>query len=288
MSSRSSHGTKTVCVCWRNWWSRTAVSVTPMPPRSSSVIVRSITTGSVPAFRMRALDRPAGAGDVEVQRLLAQARRDEEARDAAHGHGRGLGEEDGRQRGRRLAARDEEVLRHLVLLRRNRPRSCSAGGYAPDDERGQLELRLPLRVVRQRARRPPRPRPSRSAATPRRNSSADQRGRRRSPGVVTSRRGVRCSSRRASRSRHRSFRISLKVNRPGGSVFSGGTRRSSRHVPLPARGRAVEVGPARSLLRLCPSYLLRRNSPLSPFSLSRSRTRGGRSGPPSASRRPRP
>ena len=99
-----------------------------------------------------ALDDLAGAGDVEVQRLAPESRRHVEARDAAHLHGGRLGEEDERQRGGRVRARDEEVLRHLVrrpeVVDRRVAQAVGARG-----QRGQLELRLALRVVRHGAGR---------------------------------------------------------------------------------------------------------------------------------------
>ena len=94
------------------------------------------------------LDAPAGAVDVEEERLVRQTRRHEEPRRFSDGNRGVLDGEHGREGERRLLAADQKLLRHFEnraeVVHRAVVKAVGAGGQARN-----LERRLALRVVRQ-------------------------------------------------------------------------------------------------------------------------------------------
>ena len=200
----------------------------------------------LPRARMRRSIELPRAGDVEEQRLARGGR----TRRGSAPTPPTFTEDDSARRtsgsaGAALRARDEEVLRHLVLraevVDRLVAQAVGAGG-----QRRQVELRLALRVVRQRARR------LLGAVLPVAQPLLDGIARRPARAQQVARGLDSLPALRAARA------VSL-VGPPFSDCLEGiggeqGLlgRHEAEQPPraLPGARRAVEIGPARSSLRL--------------------------------------
>ena len=213
-----------------NWWSRTAMSVTRSrrgPPRRSAARSRPRASWSGASTRRSVRPAQGSRGPASGRR---RPERDQEARRAADRH-RGASpraSSAGSASGVLWPATRKSCVVSYVgaeLVRRLVAQPVGAGG-----QRRQLELRLALRVVRERAARPLARRPASRAAPPRAAYAVSQRGRRLSPGVA--------------------IRIAASLARAGSGLVGRQQRLrrgcDERDQPpaarRPARGVAVEVG----------------------------------------------